>query len=496
MKVKTPNLKSKVIEIISLLLIILFVYAAVSKIVEFQNFQAQLGQSPLLSAYTEFISYAILTIEFIVALLLAIPKSRYLALLASYGLMLLFTFYIIVILNFSPFIPCSCGGILDELGWKDHLIFNLTFTLLAAFASLIYAKNTFKTVINLSLLLSICALIILILYYYSEQTMHRENPFIRRFIQGSASKVTTITLDNSSKYFAGMDGETIYLGDHRAPLHMVAFDTTLKIKKHYKIELERENFPFSNVQVRILPPYFYLMDGTVPVIYKGTISNWKAKLWMHSNNYYFSKAEIMTSDTIVFRAQEKNTLHNIIGTFTVKDSLLVHYAPQLLEKQIDGFFDTDGMLSIDRPSQKVIYTYYYRNQFIVADKNLENIKRSNTIDTTTMAKLKIAHIKETGQRKIASLPATVNQVTVARNNLLFINSKIIGRFEPKSMWKEASIIDIYDIEKNIYLSSIYIYDVGKSKVKALWVDTKYLYALIGQELHKYKLSEHIVANNN
>src|SRR5436190_1865895 len=83
-----------------------FIYTALSKALEFQNFQAQLGQSPLLSAYTGFISYSLLAVEFTIALIRAIPKTRFLGLVASFTLMILFTAYIIVILNYSSFVPC------------------------------------------------------------------------------------------------------------------------------------------------------------------------------------------------------------------------------------------------------------------------------------------------------------------------------------------------------------------------------------------------------
>lgn len=494
MKIKVTNLKTVLVEIISILLFILFVYSAVSKLLEFQNFQAQLGQSPLLSAYTGLVSYSVLIVEFLIALLLAIPKFRYKALLASFGLMLMFTAYIVVILNYSSFVPCSCGGILEKLGWKEHLIFNIVVTIMAAIASLLMAMNKSQTTLKLAIIAISGSAFIVILYFYSEQTMHQENPFIRRFIQGAASKTAEAELGNNSKYFAGTDGSIIYFGDSEAPLHIIAYDTILKERRKYKIQLERDNFPFSSVQVRVAPPYFYLMDGTVPVIYKGNISDWKAKLIMFNNNYYFSKAEIIASDKIAFRAQQLKTLYNILGTFTFKDSLQVQYAPNLLQKQIDGFFDTDGMVQFDRQSQKFIYTYYYRNQFIVADKNLNLIHRGNTIDTTTRAKLKVAYIKETKQKKIASIPPTVNQTTAFSNNLLFVNSTLIGRYEPREMWKEASIVDVYNIEKNTYLSSIYIYDANRTKLKEMFVVNNNLFAIIGHRVYKYNLSKKHFSN--
>jgi len=108
------KIKNTFVETVCLFLILLFVYASLSKLLEFQNFQAQLSQSPLLSAYTEFISYALLAIELLIAIALSFTKSRTLALYAAFVLMTMFTAYIIVILNYSSFVPCSCGGILEN----------------------------------------------------------------------------------------------------------------------------------------------------------------------------------------------------------------------------------------------------------------------------------------------------------------------------------------------------------------------------------------------
>lgn len=486
------SLKSIIIETICLLYIILFVYAALSKLLEFENFQAQLGQSPLLSAYTGFISYGVLAAEFCIALFLFIPKTRFAALLSSFGLMIIFTAYIIVILNYSSFVPCSCGGILEDMDWKEHLIFNIVFSILGVIACLTASRNKSRTLLKLFIITVIGSAVIMALYGYSEKTMHLENPFIRRFIQGSASVAAETDLNSNSKYFAGSSGNILYLADSHAPLHIMAYDTALKFKRHYKIQLERENFPFTSVQVRIAPPYFYLLDGTVPVIYRGNISDWKGKLLMQDNNYYFSKAEIIAPDRIAFRAQQVGTLYNILGTFTFSDSLQVRYSPGLLQKQIDGFFDTDGMMQYDSKNKRLIYIYYYRNQYIIADHNLKLLYRSNTIDTNTRAKIKVAYIKEIRQRKIASLPATVNQVTAFSDRLLFINSKVIGRYESKKMWKQASIVDVYDIQKNTYLSSIYIYDADELKLQAMFASGNNLYVIIGHRLHQYRLDKHIV----
>ncbi|WP_166962499.1 MauE/DoxX family redox-associated membrane protein [Yeosuana marina] len=116
---------------ISLLYVILFVYAATSKLIDFNHFTTQLTRSPYISNYAHWISWGTPTIEYILAGLLAFKIYTLKAFYASFSLMVLFTIYIVFVLNFSDSIPCSCGGVLSSLGWKDHVIFNMVFIVLA-----------------------------------------------------------------------------------------------------------------------------------------------------------------------------------------------------------------------------------------------------------------------------------------------------------------------------------------------------------------------------
>lgn len=120
----------------------MFIYAATSKLLDFENFKIQLGQSPLLSSFTEWIAITVPVWELIIALLLLVPKFRYFGLFIAYFLMVLFTAYIFIILNYSPIVPCSCGGILENMTWNQHLVFNLLFIALALIAILFTTQNS------------------------------------------------------------------------------------------------------------------------------------------------------------------------------------------------------------------------------------------------------------------------------------------------------------------------------------------------------------------
>ncbi|HMJ70499.1 MAG TPA: MauE/DoxX family redox-associated membrane protein [Cyclobacteriaceae bacterium] len=135
------NRKEILIDIISALFVVLFVYAAASKLLEYQKFRVQIGQSPLLTAFAGTVAWLVPAIEIIVAMLLSMLRFRLPGLYASFGLMVMFTAYIIVITRFSDYVPCSCGGVLEKLSWNGHLVFNLVFVAIGAVAILYYPKE-------------------------------------------------------------------------------------------------------------------------------------------------------------------------------------------------------------------------------------------------------------------------------------------------------------------------------------------------------------------
>ena len=148
---RNPYMKHKeaIISIIGMLFTVLFVYAATSKLWDFQQFKVQLGQSPILTAYAEWVAWVVPGVEYLLALLLLFNGSRLEAFYGSLALMVMFTTYILLVLNFSDYIPCSCGGVLEDLGWTGHIVFNLFFVVLAVVAIVqLEAHTTLKTSIS------------------------------------------------------------------------------------------------------------------------------------------------------------------------------------------------------------------------------------------------------------------------------------------------------------------------------------------------------------
>src|ERR1700739_2515197 len=121
--------------------ILLFIYAAVSKLIDFPEFRIQVGKSPMLTAFAPAVSIVIPVIEIGIAIMLAIRRLRMFALYAAFSLLIVLTTYIYIILHYSDYIPCSCGGVLQNMTWQEHFGFNLTFVALAIVAILIYSSD-------------------------------------------------------------------------------------------------------------------------------------------------------------------------------------------------------------------------------------------------------------------------------------------------------------------------------------------------------------------
>lgn len=140
--------KAIIIEIICFLFILLFVYASLMKLKDTELFVVQLSQSPMLMPFATWVAWVIPSIELIVAALLIVPRLKLIGLIASFTLMTMFTVYIIVIMNFAQHVPCSCGGILSDMGWKEHLIFNIGFLLLALTGIILLTYRKDETSLN------------------------------------------------------------------------------------------------------------------------------------------------------------------------------------------------------------------------------------------------------------------------------------------------------------------------------------------------------------
>lgn len=488
----TANIKRIFINTASYLYILLFTYAAVTKLLDYNDFSIQIGQSPLLSAFAGFVAIAVPVTELLIVLLLSIPRSRSTGLYLSLCLMVMFTTYIFLILNFSSNIPCSCGGILEKMGWTEHLVFNIGCIVLALVALLMdrsgwpnnLRPKNFALAMVAGLLFSVAAIIAL--YLISESIIHTRNNFVRRFPAHARPELKKVDLQHNSYYFAGLHDDKIYLANNTTPLNITIYDTALQTKKQIRITIEGPDVPYRSLQVRIIPPYFFVLDGSTPFIYRGNIKDWKARP-IKGNIPGFNFAEPMDSARLVYRRINSRQSVNELGILEVNGQVTKKLNPGLLEKQVDGIFDTDGMMLYNSTQDKVHYVYYYRNQFITAGSELNLISKRKTIDTVSRAVISTGTFSD-GARTMSSPPLLINRLAAIDGNFLFINSERLGKYEDSGMAGDASVFDLYNADTGTYQGSMYVYHIADHKVKSFRVSGNRMYAISGTYLSVIEIS--------
>ncbi|MDR6919500.1 hypothetical protein J2Y40_000330 [Chryseobacterium sp. 2987] len=404
-----------------------------------------------------------------------------------------FTIYIYIILNYSDFVPCSCGGILEKLGWWEHLLFNIVIVILV-FSAIVYQyridnpnkkltwplSNSFMTVIASSG-------VVIVLFFSSEHIIKKENNFTRRFLQHPIFDDKVYKLGVNSYYFAGIANGKIYLGNPTTPLFITEIDTGLQALGRTKISLDNIDHPFRNVQLKVKYPHYYLYDGNIPIIYRGKLGDSIAQTISYGDAF-FNQLTVLDSMKFALRTQKRADKQYTIALLDLMKNPKTELKPTILEKQIDGVFDVDGLLATEPETGKVVYTYYYRNQYIVMDSHLRVANRFNTIDTTKTANIAVKKLSD-GSTKMNAPSFSVNKGFNLYKDFIFNRSNLKGKHEPSSSWKTSSIIDVYRTDEQRYIGSFYIRNKKGKAMSSMITDGRYLYVLVGNELQRYRIRE-------
>ncbi len=123
---------------------LLFTYTSIDKLTHLKDFQTDLSKSILIPDVTiPWLAYILPLFELLISLGFLTHRFFLMSLKNSIILMSLFTIYVSIIYYFSPDIPCSCGGIISNMSWPQHILLNFSFLLLL----LIAYKSNVKRII-------------------------------------------------------------------------------------------------------------------------------------------------------------------------------------------------------------------------------------------------------------------------------------------------------------------------------------------------------------
>lgn len=305
--------------------------------------------------------------------------------------------------------------------------------------------------------------VVVILFAMSQDMRQRHGSFLRQFPPHPALEGDSLNIKYNSYYIAGGTPSTVYLGNYASPLHLLEINLSSLDTQYVSLKVKGIfDQKFWSARVMVDSPYFFVTDGAIPRIYIGSVNTWSADRFEYDTISYYRDIVSINPKMYVVKTLRGSPTENVIGRITAKNPHF-QFNPNVLKKQIDGLFCTDGMLHYNKELSRIVYIYYYRNEFFVLDTTLNVTLKGHTLDTISKAQIKVATIGSNNQHTMAAPPLFVNKKSSVYRNRLFINSNMIARNQGERAFEQGEVIDVYDLYTGQYELSFYIYNYWGSK---------------------------------
>lgn len=326
---------------------------------------------------------------------------------------------------------------------------------------------------------------VFVLHLLSENFRFNKNSFNRVFPPHIILKTSMIDVRSINNYIAGNASNTVYVGNYKKPCDL--FVINMNLRDTHSIHLafpDIQKFDLSQIIVNIDSPNIFITDKLMSSIFRCSIVPEDSFKLMKKYQFSSSESAVVSAESMVLRIFQENIQNNILAKVNFHHSPLID-SVNVLEKQIDGFFCTDGSLQIDHQTSRIMYTYFYRNQFICLDSNLRVIYKTKTIDTNSRSKIQVRTVHY--QIVLAAPPVIVNKLACISGKSILINSALRADNEDPDEFKKNFVFDVYDSKDGHYRFSFYLPKINKDNISSLILQERQLFIMQGHSLIKYDL---------
>lgn len=327
-----------------------------------------------------------------------------------------------------------------------------------------------KHILWISSIIVIVALLLTFLNFSIKKPNNNLNGFTRKF------NVTAIKLYNEIFPtpvidIAGITDSSIYF---TTPDPDKILRSNYNLKNPHLINLNISNTKRlkTNFNTIVKYPNIYIFGSNVPSFIQYDLTTGKEAI--HKLDRGFSKNALLSPGSIVVRGFDSTRENMILRKINLRTDNIVE-DDNIIDRNNDGGFSTDGKILYDSSTNTLIYVHFYSNKLIFLDTNLNLIHSGNTIDTFSAYQAK-AISKVSGSKKAFSFvspPKLINLYSTVQDRKLYVLSLL--RADNEANFEINSTIDVYDIKRKEYEGSIHIPKFDK------------------QELHKFKIyKDHII----
>ena len=184
-------------------------------------------------------------------------------------------------------------------------------------------------------------------------------------------------------------------------------------------------------------------------------------------------------------------LQPVQNTFGNDKDINAYTLPAGFFKDRKDNFSVDGFSCYNKAAGRVIFTYYYRNQFICLDTNLKVLYTAKLIDTNSVAKIKVGEYEAGGKtiRTMAKPALTVNKESCSDGDRYYNHSALTADNEANSVFNKEEVIDVYSLSNGKYSHSIYLPRYKGENMSGFAVHEGLLIALYERHLVSYRLEK-------
>ncbi|MVT10326.1 hypothetical protein [Chitinophaga tropicalis] len=298
----------------------------------------------------------------------------------------------------------------------------------------------------------------------------------------------SLDLQYPAYYIAGYADQHIYLGNYSASQHLLTVNLNLKDTQQLTLTMPAgERYAWKLARVMVDSPAVYMTEGSTPALYRGKLDDLNMNRFL-PQSCFFNMLQSISFTSFISRSIHIDSLgnkQNILVKITT-DSPYVKLGKDIITKQVDGVFCTDGTLDYDRQTGQLVYLYHYRNEFVTLDTNLQVINTGHTLDTNTIAKIQVADMS-TGTSKFSAPPTYVNSRARIADNRIYVLSSLLADNEDGKTGQQHEIIDVFSLDKGEYLHTLYIPLKGGARITDFIIKGDELFALQDRTLNVYSI---------
>lgn len=315
------------------------------------------------------------------------------------------------------------------------------------------------------------------------KTLNQNNGFDRKYTK-------TIITQQSIMPHNGIIGISGYTQSHiyfqtLDPSRLIVTDHQLKNQHDVNLNIAKNNKLTSAVYTFVDSPNIGILAGRIPAVIKGETKYLNTSIYKFSSSI-FTRGIMISPNSYVIRGFD-TSIKRLDQIFMKGNPLTgtIKRENNVSEQRNDAGISTDGTLCYDKKNNLIIYTYYYRNEVICLDTNLNLIRRFNTIDTIANNQI----VSDTaGKLVTAATPKRlINQTSDVFGGILFNKSVIKGDNEQTTQFRDISSIDMYDLKTGDYKGSLSIPNYKTEKIQRFKIVENRIIALYKSNIVIYNL---------